>query len=499
MRLINRLAVVFVCLVLSLSAKAADQPQWGQKHTRNMVSAETNLPSTFDPTNNANIKWSAQIGTESHSTPVVANGKVYIGTNNGHPRNEKHQGDRGVLMCFEEKSGNFLWQLAVPKLDHDPYLDWPKSGISSPATVESNKVYIVSNRGEVLCLDPDGMLNGNDGPYKDETEYMSTNKTELLKVDSTDADILWLFDMVKDAGIYNHDGAHSSILVVGDYLYVNTGTGVDDTHRKIRTPNAPSLIVLNKRTGRLVARDNEKIAPDIFHCTWSSPSYGERNGRPTIFFAGGNGVVYAFDPIDKAAPDGKVLSLRKTWEFRFDPEAPTEDVHRFTTNKREGPSNIFGMPVAFEDQLYVAGGGDLWWGKNKAWLKVINPNKALGAYSEEVLWTFELSRHVMSTPAVHNNLVFIADCGGFIYCLDRDTGDLLWKHELGGEIWASPIVADNKVYLGTRRGDFAIFAAAPQKDLLSQTKLRSPVSATATFANQTMYVATMETLYAIER
>ena len=61
----------------------------------------------------------ARLGTETHGTPVVAGGRVYIGTNNGEPRDPKHQGDRGVLMCFEEKTGRFLWQLVVPKRVED--------------------------------------------------------------------------------------------------------------------------------------------------------------------------------------------------------------------------------------------------------------------------------------------------------------------------------------------------------------------------------------------
>jgi len=132
---------------------ASDQPQWGQAWSRNMVAGERGLPQSFDLKTGQNIKWSAELGTEAHSTPIVAGGRVYIGTNNGHPRDPQQQGDRGVLMCFDEQTGQFLWQLLVPKREEDIYFDWPQSGISSPVTVESNRVYLVSNRGEVLCLD----------------------------------------------------------------------------------------------------------------------------------------------------------------------------------------------------------------------------------------------------------------------------------------------------------------------------------------------------------
>jgi hypothetical protein len=68
-----------------------------------MVSNEKGLPDSFDAKTGRNIKWVAKLGTETHSTPIVAGGRVYIGTNNGEPRDPQHQGDRGVLMCLTKR------------------------------------------------------------------------------------------------------------------------------------------------------------------------------------------------------------------------------------------------------------------------------------------------------------------------------------------------------------------------------------------------------------
>src|SRR5690349_9281865 len=105
----------------STRAMAADQPQWGEKFSRNMVSSEAGLPDRFDPASGQNIKWVAKLGSQSYATPIVASGRVLIGTNNDVPRDPKHQGDRGVLMCFDETNGQIVWQLVVPKLEDDPY------------------------------------------------------------------------------------------------------------------------------------------------------------------------------------------------------------------------------------------------------------------------------------------------------------------------------------------------------------------------------------------
>ena len=319
-RTLRLLAVhALMCALLTDSASAADQPQWGQSLCRNMVSSETGLPETFDPASGQNVKWSVRLGTNSHGTPVVARGNVLVGTNNERPRDPRHRGDRAVLMCFDEKDGSFRWQLVVPKLKGDPYKDWPKIGIVSPPTVEGDRVYLVSNRGEVMCLDLQGQTNGNDGPYQDEGHHMVDEGKPPLGVTERDADIIWLFDLLAEAGVYPHDTAHSSILLHGPFLYVNTSNGVDRTHRRIPAPEAPSLVVLDKQTGRLVAQDDERIGPRILHCTWSSPALSEVNGRPLVFFGGGDGVCYAFDALRPPAvkepatkrPQGERASVRE--------------------------------------------------------------------------------------------------------------------------------------------------------------------------------------------
>src|SRR5207247_1456007 len=220
------------------------------------------------------------------------------------------------------------------------------------------------------------------GPFRDEASHMTSPSTPgsapkrvagaetrpeplrppadgvWLKPGPLDADIIWLFDLASGAGIWPHDGAHSSILIHGDYLYLNTATGVDNTHKRVRAPDAPSLVVLDKKTGRFVARDDERISPDIFHCTWSSPSLGEVNGRSLIFFCGGNGVIYAFETIGNRVMESGIngvvgqkkslqhsnapalqspAQLRKVWQFDFDPTAPKGDVHPYLSNRREGP------------------------------------------------------------------------------------------------------------------------------------------------------------------
>jgi outer membrane protein assembly factor BamB len=485
------------------SARADDQPQWGQRYSRNMVSVEKGLPGSFDLATRENIKWSVDLGSDAYASPIVAQGRVLIGTNNTAPQDPRHQGNRGVLLCLNEGDGSLQWQLVVPRLlGEDGYLDQPRIGLCSPPTVEGNRAYLVTNRSEVVCLDMNGQSDGNDGPYRDEGRHMVQPGQDAMEVTAKDADIIWMYDLIAGSGIHPHDSAHSSILLDGRYLYLNTGNGVDhrdDARTFIPKPDAPSLIVMDKVTGRLVARDDERIGPNIFHCTWSSPALGEVNGKRLIFFCGGDGVVYAFEPVPQDVDEQQVLKLKRVWRYDCDPTAPKENVHTYYRNLTEGPSSSMGAPVFYKNRIYVTGGGDFWWGKTAAWAQCIDATQTGDITETGRIWSQPLLRYSCTTPAIFDDLVFVGDLGRKVYCFDANTGEEYWSHSMKGDVWSSILVADGKVYVGSHGRDFCVLEASRQKKILASIRLDSPMSTTPTAANGVLYVNTLATLYAIRQ
>src|SRR5690348_4528107 len=176
------ISALLACAVSTGSA--TDWPQWVSQPQRNMYSPEKNLPSIFgkiefkpgteeiDAKAAKGLRWSVKLGSQSYGNVSVGGGKVLVGTNNENPRDPRHQGDRSILMCFDEKTGDFLWQLVIPKLASGKVNDWEGLGLLSSPTIVGNRVYLVTSRCEVLCLDLEGMKNGNDGPFKDEAKYV---------------------------------------------------------------------------------------------------------------------------------------------------------------------------------------------------------------------------------------------------------------------------------------------------------------------------------------
>src|SRR5262249_32956658 len=133
-----------------------DWPMWGGTPDRNMVSNMKGLPTDWDVKTKKNVKWVAKLGSQSYGNPVVADGKVFIGTNNENPRDPKLTGVGGVLMAFGGSAGEFLGQQTPEKRAAARANDWPYQGVASSPLVEGNRLYYVSNRGVVWCLDTNG-------------------------------------------------------------------------------------------------------------------------------------------------------------------------------------------------------------------------------------------------------------------------------------------------------------------------------------------------------
>ena len=235
---------------LASPAAAQDWPMWGHDETRNMTNGVTGLPGSFvagkfvgtsdeiDMATTEIVKWIAKLGSQSYGNPTVSNGRIYVGTNNDTPRDPRFKGDRCTVYCFEEDSGEYIWQLNIPKLGTGKVSDWEFLGICSSPTVEDDRVYLVTNRCEVMCLDVNGMANGNDG-FQDEGLYMAWPATEPMDVSENDADIVWVTNMIDECGVFPHNITTSSVLLAGDHLWVSTSNGVDYGHVETPAPNAP--------------------------------------------------------------------------------------------------------------------------------------------------------------------------------------------------------------------------------------------------------------------
>ncbi len=508
--LTSALALAALSAGLALPRAVADDwPQWGGNDPgRNMYSPARGLPDSFDPgklkpgteevdlRTTRNVKWVAKLGAQSYGNVTVAGGKVFIGTNNESPRDKKHVGDRSILMVFDEKTGEFLWQLVVPKLISGKVNDWEGLGLLSSPTVQGNRVYLVSSRCEVLCLDTEGMANGNDGPFKDEAQYIAGPGKPRIEPGPKDADIIWRYDMMDELGVFPHNASNCSLLIVDDILYACTSNGQDWTHSNIPSPNSPSFIALDKKTGEYLGEEDAKISTRIFHGQWSSPSAGKVNGRQLVFFGGGDGWCYAFDAKPVKEPDGSFL--KTFWKYDCNPpEYKIKDGKPIKYPAAEGPSEINATPVFWKNRVYVATGQDPEHGEGVGILTCIDATRTGDITRTGAIWKYDKIHRSISTVSITpDGLLFVGDFSGFLHCLDAETGKVYWTHDLKSHIWGSTLAADGKVYVGDEDGDFTVLAASKEKKVISAVNLGAPVYSTPVVANGVIYVASNTQLFA---
>jgi outer membrane protein assembly factor BamB len=523
-----RLSLVTLGAIISpLIGLAADCPQWGGQDGRNMVCGEKGLVDWFEPGKKSpqgdgidmattqNVKWVVRLGSQTYGNPTIAHGRVFVGTNDedlSDPRFEATRG--GLLKCLDEATGKLLWQLVVPKRTGMPptmLFDHLALGVCSAPTVDGDRIYIVTNRNEVVCLDINGMADGNQGPFVDEAHFAVPSDKPPVPPGAKDADILWRFDMIDEGLSWPQDAANCSIVVHGDLVYVCTANGVDKSHDKVPLPLAPSLIVLEKKTGRLVGVDDEKIGTRLFHGQWCSPSLGTVGDKSLLFFGGGDGICYAFETMEAMSKSPSLL--KKAWsydcnppEFRFKDGEPIHyrdgDKRRKHGNTNDGsfvgPSEIIATPVFYNNRIYVAVGQDPSHGRGKGILHCIDATKTDDITHSGKIWSYTDIDRTISTVSIADGLLYIADVAGRLHCLDAETGKPYWVYDTKAEIWGSTLVADGKVYLGTKK-DLLVFAAGKEAKLINEIYLGSPMYNTPVAANGVLYIASQRYLWAVEK
>ena len=516
--------------------RPGDWNQWCGSPIRNNTPAAKNLPTEwnvgqFDDTTGEwkketakNVKWAVKLGSQTYGNPVIANGKVFIGTNNGAGYLKRYpaETDLGVLLCFNEADGKFLWQDSNEKLPTGRVNDWPELGVCCTPLVEGNRLWYVSNRGVVKCIDTDERKAGTTDEPKE----------------------IWTLDMMKQLGVSQHNIASCSVTDAGDLLFVNTSNGVDVEHISIPSPKAPSFICVDKNTGKLLWTDNTP-GKNILHGQWSSPSYAVLGGVPQVIFGGGDGYVYSF--LGTAENDhGRPKLL---WKFDCNPKES-----RYVLGGRADKNHIIGTPVIYKGLVYVGVGEDPEHGEGLGHFWCIDPTKR-GDVSPELAFNlkdlqhpipprriqavikeqgevarpnpnsaakweysafdlngngkidFEETMHrTIGTATIQQDVLYIADYSGILHCLDAQTGKPLWGYDLLSACWGSALVADGKVYIGNEDGDVFIFKLSPKMELISKKEdgtpggvgMGSAVYSTPVVAQNVLYITTKNMLFAIQ-
>lgn len=455
--------------------RVGDWLMWGGGPDRNFISDETGMPAEWDVKTGKNIKWSAPLGSQTYGNVVVSKGKIFVGTNNGGNFRPSIKGDKGIIVCLDEQTGKLLWQATHDKLPTGQVNDWPEQGICSSPAVVGERLYYVSNRCELICADVEGFLDGeNDGPFKEE-KYS----------EKQDGDFIWVYDMIEELGVFPHNLATSSPVVVGDLVFLHTSNGVDEGHLNLPAPAAPAFIAVNRHTGELVWERSDP-GKNTLHGQWSSPSFGRIGGVGQVVFAGGDGWAYGVEPLK-----GELL-----WKYDLNPKDS-----KYVLGGRGTKSYIISTPLVANDRVFLCVGQDPEHGEGIGQLHCIDATKRGDITESGKVWHVggDNFNRSMSSFALKDGLLYACDLSGFLYCFDEKTGERYWRYDTQAALWGSPYVVDGKVYLGDEDGEVVVLQHGKELKKLATNDMQNSVYTTPVAANGVLYVNNRRTLFAIKQ
>ncbi len=458
----------------SVLVGAQDVGMFGNTPSRNMVSDETGLPESWDPSTGEGVLWSEPVGSQAYGGATVADGLVYVGTNNEGRRDPSIEGDKGVVMVFDAATGELQWQMVHDKLTSGRVNDWPLQGVCSTAFMEDGKIYYVSNQAHIVCADADGFTDGeNDGPFTDEADT-----GEMA------GDIIWTYDMIGELDVFPHNLATGSPLVVGDLLYTVTSNGVDEGHVNVPSPFSPNFIAMDKNTGELIW-ESVVVGENVLHGSWTNPAYAEINGRGQVIFPGGNGVLYSLD-----AASGDIV-----WEYDLNPGDS-----EWILGGRGTRNNVLSTPVVYDNKVYIGVGQDPEHGEAPGHFYAIDPTGTGDVTDTHMLWHRggEDFYRTMSTAAIQDDILYISSLSGFLHALNAQTGEHYWTYDTFAAVWGSPFAADGKVYLGDEDGDVVVLRAGREMEVIGEYNLGASVYSTPVVKDGVMYILTRNRLWALK-
>lgn len=468
-----------------------DWGQWGGSSMRNNTPEGKNIPTewnigSFDSKTGAwikdeakNVKWAAALGSQSYGNPVVANGQVYVGTNNGAGYLKRYPAtiDLGVLVAFSEKDGKFLWQHSNEKLPTGRVHDWPLQGVCATPLVEGERLWYVTNRGEVVCLDTKGFYdNQDDGPVtKDPGRLFDIAKNE----DAAKDKFAPIVKSLKEGKIA--ESLAAEFKTVGMNVPADTKVAADGPNFKITfTPagGAAREILLRAEGPRLsvyklINTDDKDEADVIWRfnmmkelgvsqhnmCSCSVTTVGD-----ILYVCTSNGVDEAHENLPAPSAPSFVAMDKNSGKVIWTDNSPGSNVLH-----GQWSSPAYAVLGGVPQVLF--GGGD-------GWLYSFKGDGTAKDGKPELLWKFDCNpkeskytlggradrNHIIGTPVIHEGLVYVGvgedpehgEGVGHLWCIDpTKRGDVSAELAFNVNDLTKPIAHHRMQAVNTKAGEVA--------------------------------------------
>lgn len=338
------------------------------------------------------LKWVFSTGALIHSSPAVAGGTVYVGSQDS------------KLYALDAATGAKRWEYEAGS--------WVES---SPAIV-NGVVYFGSNDGRLYALDAHSGEKLWDFKTKypiksspavaDGIVYFGAGDYFVYALDAVTGEKLWDFEA--------KGSVNSSPVVANGIVYIGSRSRFS--------------YALNARNGRLRLRFKS------YHSVFSSPAVSGE----TVYFITFNGYLYAVDGNARTWLQEHEIKPYwiQLWAMGLPLPTPPPQSGFLWGLGLDGP--VVSSPIVADDTLYV--GAD-------------NKLVAVDLQSRQKRWEFEAEGVIRSSPALVDTTIYVGSEDGRLYAVDATTGEKLWDILTGGKITSSPAVAEGTVYISSHDGN----------------------------------------------
>ena len=384
-----------------------------------------------------NVLWKVPVHGKGWSSPVVADGKVWVTTA------DEVRGDRKVkapttggptkgpvehvtffAVCVDLATGKVVHDVKLAE-ETDPAFCIDANSYASPTpALDGGKVYAHFGSHGTWCLD------------------------------AASGKVLW---ERRDLKCDHFRGPGSSPVVYGDWVFL-IFDGFDEQY----------VVALDKTTGATVWRQDRRIR------------YGTDNGD--------NKKAYATPRILTVDGKAQVVCPSAEATIAYDPKTGAE-LWRFHHTKKN-TMNVAAPPVAGHGLTFLLSG-------YPTQLMAVKSEVKGMVGKEAVAW--ETDKGVPTKPSlllVKDLLVMVSD-GGVVTCLDAKTGRQHWSERLNGSYSASPVCAGGLVYLCNEGGKTTVIRAAAEYEVVGTSDLDAGCMASPALAGDTLILRTKTHLYAI--
>ncbi|MFN4257736.1 MAG: PQQ-binding-like beta-propeller repeat protein [Gemmataceae bacterium] len=393
------LRALLIVLLGAGGVTAADWPQW-LGPTRDGISTEKVAPWREAP----KVPWRQPVG-EGHSSPIVADGKVYLHTKvNGE--------DAEQVIAYDATTGKQLWRTSYPRAAfQNPFGVGPRG---TPA-VSGKRLYTFGVTGVLTCLNTD---NG---------------------------EIVWQVDTLKEFNAPNlFFGMSGSPLIEKNLVLMNIGG-----------PEA-SIVAFNKDNGKTVWKKLSDKA------SYSSPIVlGDGDQRQVVFLTASGlrslrprdgELFWEFPLVDKLSESsttpvrlGELLLASSVTYGSVALRLETKDGRPFASQVWKNPALncYFSTPVPVgDDQVYIVTGGLI--PPPQVTLRCVDPRTGKETWNRPKVGAY----HASLLRTGDNKMLMLSDTGELIL-FDPNAKEYqeLARSKVCGKTWAHPALANGLLYL----------------------------------------------------